>query len=246
MSRIDDSDLTAIYYTANKVPQTFQMKMIQNLIDVAMRMPIVSVSVKPMMLGDNIIYSPNNGNFSELVPNHFAIYEQALIGAQAATTKYIALCEDDVLYSKEHFKFRPSPGKFGYNMNAWMVYTWVRPALFSQKPGGRKNLNGLICERELFIEAMQERFNKFAVRDLITDSEGKIKQIWAEPGKYERQLGVTIREIEHFHVNPPNVIFTHRNELSYLGLGERKRLGEIRATEIPHWGNAKDIRELYV
>lgn len=189
---------------------------------------IVSVSREPMDFGDNFNVSTPR--------SHINIYRQALIGAKQATTKYIAITEDDVFYSPEHFRRRPSPGKFAYNMNSWGLYTWQD--FYCQKLGGRKNLNGLICERELFIEAMEERFAKYP------ESNADIS-IWAEPGKYERQLGVTVRETETFVTNPPNIVFTHEDELSFNNLGKRKRVGEIRAITIPYWGSASGILELY-
>ena len=163
----------------------------------------------------------------------------ALMGAKQAETKYIALCEDDVLYSEEHFKHRPiNDNIFAYNLAYWSIQTWGSP-LFSHKAGGRRNLHSLICARDAFIEAMEERFNKYpnGLQDI---------SIWAEPGKYEKHLGVTERPTEEFYTNPPNIVFDHQTALSYRNLGRRKRLGEFRATELPYWGNAKEIRNLYV
>ncbi len=170
--------------------------------------------------------------------SHWNIYRQALIGAKEAKTKYIALCEDDVLYTAEHFKHIPKEGKFAYNLGAWSIFTWGEP-MFTHKGTVRRNLNSLICERELFIEAMEERFAKYP------DPTDKIKDIWADPSKYERQLGVTVREAEEYYSNPPNIKFSHQTELSYNGLGERKRVGEFRAYTIPYWGEAKQIRKMY-
>jgi hypothetical protein len=50
---------------------------------------------------------------------------------QAATTEYIATAEDDTLYHKSHFAFRPKC--FGYNMNKWSLFTWSDPPIFSNK-----------------------------------------------------------------------------------------------------------------
>lgn len=189
--------------------------------------PIISVSHKPMNFGKNTVV--------DLPRHHLSIYKQALIGAKQAETKYIALCEDDVLYSPEHFKYRAQPGKFAYNLSHWGIYTWQKEPVFSWK--GRRNLGQLICERDLFIETMEERFAKHG--DDVDLS------IWAEPSKYERHLGVTPREAEEFWTNPPNIMFSHETALSYDNLGTRKKLGELRAVEIPFWGKASDIRRMY-
>lgn len=231
MAKIPE-DLTIVYYTANVIPEQFANVILRQLVVAAEGLPIITVAQKPMSSpGEDVV-------ILGLPRHHLSIYKQALVGAQTAKTKYIALVEDDVLYSPEHFKHRPSPGKFAYNMNAWNIFTWTEP-IFTQKLGGRKNLNGLICERELFIEAITERFDSYPDESNINLS------LWAEPGKYERQLGVTVREFEEFVTNPPNIIFSHETALSFEGLGTKKRMGEVRATDIPYWGSAEEARGLY-
>ena len=225
-------DLTIVYYTANVISDYFAGNTQGQLIKAKGDLPLISVSKKPMNFGENIC-------IGDTPRSHFNIYRQALIGAKAAKTKYIALAEDDVLYAPEHFRHRSSPGKFAYNLGCWSIFTWVDPPMFTHKGIVRRNLNSLICERDLFVEAMEERFAKYPDDSKIN------KDLWAEPGKYERQLGVIVRETEEFYANPPNVVFSHETELSFEGLGTRKRLGEFRAIEIPIWGTAKEIRELY-
>jgi hypothetical protein len=168
--------------------------------------------------------------------SHISIYRDALVGVQAAQTKYVALCEDDVLYSPEHFKRRPSDGVFAYNLGFWNLQTWDTP-MYTHKGRNRINLHALICDRDLFIKAMEERFEKFPA--------GSDPAIWAEPGKYERNLGVSEQSIETFYTNPPNIVFNHQTALSFGHLGTRKRLGEFRATELPYWGKAGKIRKIY-
>lgn len=221
----ETSDLTLVYYTANVISESFSRNMQYNLLKVAPHYPLISVSQKPISFGKNITV--------DLPRHHLSIYRQALAGAKAATTKYIALVEDDILYSPAHFKHRPAPGVFAYNIGYWGLYTWASD-IFSWK--GRRNLSQLICERGLFIEAMEERFSKYP--------DGTNLSIWAEPGKYESQLGVTVRQTEEFFSNPPNIMFAHEAALGYENLGTRKRLGELRATEIPYWGKASEVVKL--
>lgn len=220
------SDLTVVYYSANVVPEEFGAK-IRNQIKKATDAPIISVTKKATDFGHNIVVSTPR--------SHISIYRDALVGVKAAKTKYVALCEDDVLYSPEHFKRRPTDGVFAYNMSSWNIHPWE--SIFHHKAGGRRNLNSLICERDLFIQAMEERFAKHP--------EGTDAAVWAEPGKYEKNIGVTIRPTEVFYSNPPNIIFYHETALSYEHLAKRKRVGEFRAIEIPYWGRAEEIIKEY-
>lgn len=223
------NDISVVYYTANKL-STYFMSQTQQYLMVAIKgLPLVSVSKKPMSFGKNICVG-------DTPQSHLNIYRQALIGAKAAKTKYVAFAEDDILYTEEHFKHRPKPGYFAYNLGVWGVYTW-NPTMFSWK--GRRNLSQLVCERDLFVEAMEERFAKYQ-NDEITPVGS-----WAEPGKYESNLGVTVRQTEEFYSNPPNIMFSHTEALAYQNLGHRKRFGELRATEIPHWGRIEKVMENY-
>jgi hypothetical protein len=232
------NDLTVVYYTANKLPTSFASHTINQLYEAMGDLHIIWVSQESFESFGSVELGKTKFIHFKGVPAHLNIYRQALIGAKAADTKYIALCEDDVLYSPEHFKHRPQPGKFAYNMNYWNIATWGEP-VFTQKLGGRRNLGNLICERDLFIEAMEERFARWPDESKVSLAN------WAEPSKYERNLGVTVREFEAFCTNPPNVMFSHQTALSFGGLGSRKRLGEIRAVEVPYWGKAETIKELY-
>ena len=224
-------DISVVFYTANMLPKVFANATQGYLLEAIGDLPLISVSHKPMKFGQNIVV--------DLPRSHFNIYRQALIGAKTAKTKYIALAEDDVLYSPAHFKYRPNLGKFAYDLGAWSIFTWHKPLTYTHKGKVRRNLHSLICERDLFIEAMEERFTKYP-------EPAGIEHIWAEPGKYERQLGVTVRETEEFYSNPPSVVFSHENELSFAGLGTRKRAGEFRAHDIPYWGRAEDLLKEFI
>lgn len=213
-------DLTIVYYTADTIPTKFAQNTMEHLNRVRGDIPLITVKRSPL-----------------IPPSHFNIYRQALEGAKLAPTPYIGLAEDDHLYSPEHFDYRPRNKPFAYNLAYWGIYTWQDPPMYNYK--GRRNLGNLICERDAFIEAMEERFAKYP------DPPQDIKDIWAEPSKYERQLGVTIREAEDFYSQPPNIKFSHETELSFAGLGTRKRAGELRAYDIPYWGDVQEIRAMY-
>jgi hypothetical protein len=93
----------------------------------------------------------------------------------------------------------------------------------------------------MLVAALEERFNKFK-----GIPEDKIPlHYWGDPGRYEDRLGVTTRETEEFYTTEPNIVFSHPEAYGYLSRGTRKRLGDMRATEIPLWGRAEDILKLY-
>lgn len=225
------NDLSIVFYSANIVPEAFAERVRTQLVLAAGEIPIISVSKQPMDFGMNVCVG-------DTPRNQYNIYKQALVGAKVATTEYIALCEDDVLYSPAHFEFRPGFGHWGYNMNPWSVFTWGEPMFTYKAPGGRRNLNSLICERQMFIEHLEERFERW------TEDAYDIN-IFGEPGKYDNQLGTTPYPTETFYTNPPNIVFSHQTNLQFEGLGTRKKVGNIRATSIPYWGDINGIRSIY-
>jgi hypothetical protein len=227
-------DLTIIYYTANRLSNHFHQNTLKCLRWAAGDIPVVSVSQKPMDLGENICV----GDIGAHTHN---IYKQFLIGARSAKTRYIAAAEDDVLYSPEHFRTRlPNPGTFLYDMNRWSIYTWCGPPVFSYKPN-RLVLHQLICERDLFVEAMEERFAKYPDRSMR-----KVRR-FGEPGRNsgEKSLGVTLRVAETFWSAKPSIIFTHKESLWYAEYQKNKSLGPEIRRELRDWGTAEEILSLY-
>lgn len=223
------NDLTAIYYTAETLPLKFWNATFNQLKE-AMKESSAEFGDVPLVI---VKKEP------DVKRSQAGIYRQVLKGAKLAKTKYVALCEDDVLYHANHFTHRPKKGHWAYNMNAWNIYTWGTPVFSYKAPGGRRNLNGLICEREMLIEHLEERFKLWP-----DDSKIDIR-IFGEPGKYDNQLGTKPYPSEDFYTNPPNIVFSHQANLQFKGLGERKALGQIRAESIPYWGRAEDIVKLY-
>lgn len=225
------SDLTIIYYTANKVSDFFMANTQHHLKIAAGKLPIISISQKPIDLGLNIV-------IGEIGQSYLNIYRQALMGARLADTRFIAMAEDDILYAPDHFTAHtPTERTFAYNVNVESMYTWLNPPIFGHKD--RRNLHSLICERDLFIEAMEERFAKYP-------DESKIDlRNWSEPGKYEKLLKVTERKSEKYESKIPNIAFSHKDGFQFKYLGTRKKLDRIRKTELPHWGTAEQVMKLY-
>jgi hypothetical protein len=230
------NDLTIIYYTSNYLDDHnpyFLANTKKQLLKATPDLPIISVSQKPTNLGKNICL----GDIGRSTLN---IYRQILAGVKAAKTKYVAMAEDDILYSYEHFHERlPQKNGFIYNMNKWQIFTWSNPPLFSFI--NRKVINSLIANKDLLIFALEERFNKFK---LVKD-EDVPTQFWGEPGRYEYQLGVTPQPTEEFRSSIPNIVFNHPEAYGYLNLGARKKMGPERITHLSPWGSAVDILKLY-
>ena len=223
---VTNNDLTIIYYSASTLREPFASNVRKILLEAAGGLPIISVTQKELDFGDNFVF---NGSRSYL-----NIYRQILIGAHLAQTPYVALAEDDVLYSYAHFHtYLPPLDKFAYDVAKWSLYTWTVPT-YSIK--FRHTNTTLIAPKELLIEALEERFAKYPDDDKVPLG------FWSEPGKYEKELGVTVRDIIEFTATTPCVVFSHPDAIGYDIQGDRKRLGEMKAYDIPYWGKAEELK----
>jgi len=233
------NDLTLLYYTANRIEERFADAVRASLVDVKGRIALVtrdpgiphviSVSQRSINFGDNYCVG-------EIGASIYNCYRQVLIAATAATTPFVACCEDDSLYVPEHFAYRPAPDVFAYNRNRWVITRRLsadgksRTAFYYWRE--RTQLAMLVCRRELLIETLEERFAKFPEP---IDHETAKKAGWGEPGRYERNLGLTARRRMYFTTTEPCVTFNHTASL----MGRRAvQETDIVRQDLPPWGDA--------
>ena len=237
--KVTKNDITIVYYTSNQLEKDnpyFLSNTKKQLLKAVADFPIVSVSHKPIDLGTNIC-------LGDIGRSHLNLYKQILIGAKASKTKYIACAEDDIFYSYEHFHQElPRGDYFLYDMNKWSIFTWTKPPQYTYRD--RLVVNQLIAPRDYLVEALEERFAR--VEELKkTKSEADIIKYWGDPGRYEKYLGVKVREVKHFFSSVPSIVFTHESAFGYLNHSNRKKLGNPKAYDIPVWNRAEDILKLY-
>ena len=108
------NDLTVIFLTVNKVPEGWVKYHRQVLEEAIGDTPIITISKKPLDRGLNLIQEDEPS-----VPN---IYRQVLRGCNACKTDYIAISEDDTLYHKSHFEYRPAKDTFSFNGQTFRLF----------------------------------------------------------------------------------------------------------------------------
>ena len=240
--KVTPDDLTVIYYTSNQLEANnpyFVSNTKAQLLRAVGDLPIVIVSHKPTMFGTN----STNIVLGDIGRSHLNLYKQILIGCKAAKTKYVAMAEDDIFYSYQHFHSELPKGNYLlYDMCKWSIFTWTKPPQYTYRD--RLVVNQLIAPRDYIVEALEERFAR--VKELLkTRKEADIIKYWGDPGRYEALLGVTVRQREHFFSSVPSIVFTHDNAFGFLNHGTHKRLGNPRAYDIPVWGHVNNMMKLY-
>lgn len=221
---MESSDITIIMLTANRVPKNWARFHKEKLLEAAGSSPIITISREPLEWGINLVdiepYTISN------------IYFQLFRGAEEAETDYIAVAEDDTLYPKEHFEYRPPLDTFAYNQNRFGLFTWGKPTYFWKD---RISNSTLIAPRKLAVEALKERFNKYPA--------GTPPHFTGELGRpnIEDKLGVSHRKTSWFSTEVSIVRIDHELGIDRLSRTHRKGKGILQAYDIPYWGKAEDL-----
>lgn len=221
-------DLTILYLTANEVPEKWAQFQRATLLDsTGNKLPIVSISRKPINFGHNILDTEEKSIFN--------IYFQMLKGARFVDTPFVAVVEDDVLYSWEHFQFRPAEDEFAYDMNRLGLFTWSRNPMYFWK--NRVSNSMLIAPTKLMIEALEERFKS-----------PMAYKIHGELGRnnIEEKLGITLRKKVEYFAEESSIRFDHDFGYDHASRYHRKKEGPIRAYDIPRWGKSVDLVKHFI
>jgi hypothetical protein len=236
------NDLTVLYYTASRISEKFALSVRLELMTVLFRLdlsrvPVVAVSQKP----PTVRFSGPHICMGEIGASIYNCYRQILIAAKNATTTYVACCEDDTLYSPEHFAYRPALDTFAYDRNRWVITRRLaadgqsREAFFYFRE--RTQMAMCIAPRQLLIDTLEERFAKYPVE--VTHEVAK-RTGWGEPGRYEKNLGLAPRQLEYFRGAQPCVTFNHGESL----MGRRQvQPTDVTCANLPPWGDATALWE---
>ena len=218
------SDITIIFLTVNRVPEKWAEYHKSVLLKAAGSAPIITISRELLDWGDI-----NLTQYAKPSVNN--IYRQILRGARLVTTPYIGIAEDDTLYPKEHFQFRPPMDTFAYEGTRWGLFTWGVPTFYHKK---RISNGAMIAPRELVIDSLEERFRRYPTNN-------KIGELGKEKGtKLDR------KETMFFWSTIGTIFLSHVNALDHLEQEKRKRMSMVRAYDIPYWGKASDIAAKFV
>ena len=224
------NDLTILYITTNEMPQKWVDFQINTLLTAIGNTPIISVSVKPMTLGLNLLDTDPK--------SYWNLYLQILRASKIATTPYVALVEDDTLYTKAHFEeFRPPMDKISYDRSRWSLFTWEKEPFYCLRQ--RISNCSMIAPREYLIDALEER--------KIRWPDGPQEKHLGEVGrsKVDHRLNVSQRGCVEWYSYGPIVQLNHPTGTDRTQKRQWKRHGQIRAFSIPFWGPAKDIVKIY-
>jgi hypothetical protein len=135
-----------LYYTDNILKKEIFDECIKYIKE--SNLPITSVSLKPIDLGNNIVLPLERGKLT--------MHKQILAGLESMTEDVIFFCEHDVLYHKSHFDFIPlKKDVFYYNQNNWRIRKDGLAVYFEHD-----SLSQMCAYRELLIPEYTERVKR--------------------------------------------------------------------------------------
>lgn len=183
-----------VYYTDNRIDERI-LKWGQDQIKKS-NLPIVSVSLKPLEFGKNIVLDMERG--------YITMFKQILTGLKALDTDVVFLCEHDVLYHESHFDFNPiRDDVYYYNMNSWITRTSDGFAVKYDQ----KSLSGLCADRKFLIKHFEKRIK-------ICEEVGFSRAMGFEPGTHKRKERVDDFKAEGYLSEYPNIDIKHSKNLT--------------------------------
>jgi hypothetical protein len=225
------NDITILYITACHMPASwlrFQLKMLFKAIGETKIICVGRTEFNPIGTGTYLIDKDSQ--------SYWNIYMQMLKAAKFAKTDYVAMVEDDTLYSKEHFtEFRPGIDEVSYNRSRWSLFVWDPIYCLRQ----RISNCSLIAGREYLIDALEERKEKLP--------NGADNTLAGEVGRpdIEKRMKVSRRNRTDWFSSVPIIQLNHPSGQDERQKAKWKKHGQIKAYDIPYWGKSKDIGGKY-
>ena len=161
-----------VYYTDNRCDETLWRAAQAQLLRCANGRDIVSVSLRPIDFGRNIVLPLERGPLT--------MFRQILAGLEASTADVVYLVEHDCLYHPSHFTHLPATGEFCYNTNNWKVDLQTGKALY------------YLCHQTLALCARRELLLRhYRARVARVEAEGRFdRKIGFEPGDHHTPRGI--------------------------------------------------------
>ena len=207
-----------VYYTDNRCEETVVRAVQKQLTSIGL--PIVSVSLKPIAFGENIVFNGERGRLT--------MFKQIIVGLENSTADIIFFAEHDVLYHPSHFEFIPTRKDiFYYNENRWRVDLKTGQALFYLCP----STSGLCAYKDLLVAYYRNRIARI-------EKEGYDHREGYEPGLQDHTLETWMSEY-------PNIDIRHGHNLTQSRWSQEEFKdkntcrGWTMADEVPGWGVTK-------
>jgi hypothetical protein len=217
-----------VYYTDNCCDKRILKKAQEKLLSAAGNRPIISVSLKPIDFGQNVVMPLRRSNLT--------MFKQMLTGLQTIDTDVVFFCEHDIIYHNSHFDFiPPEKDKFYYNQNIWKINSETGQTLFYYL----KQTCCVCAWRQVAIDHYRNRVDR-------VEKEGFTRRMGYEPGTHKFPRGFDQYESGVYFSKYPLIDIRHTGNLTGKRFkkeqyrNQRLLKGWTLADEIPYWGKTKN------
>jgi hypothetical protein len=208
---------TIIYYTSNREHPDFEARIQENLLKVAGDLPIISISQKPVALGENICVGEQPACYSNS-------FQQLLIGLKEAKTEFCIAAESDCLYPPEYFSFIPPTNDNVYRYtNIWIHFDGRRKFWKKHYVEGAQ-----MCDRKYWIKSIERVLNGHTGWEPIPNP---LPLIFTSGDKY------------FWTGTNPVLYFKTRRGIGFK-TGYVRDVPPV--TSLPYWGTAEFIENVYL
>lgn len=232
-----------IYYTDNRLAEPIFSHVQKQILNSGL--PIVSVSLKPLDFGKNIVL--------KLSPSYLTMIKQITIGLEESLVDYVFFCEHDCLYPLSHFDFTPQRGDiFYYNANVWR---WKYPDNLAITYDRLISLSCLCVNRKFALDHYKRRLAKIKEMGWEKDSsrEPQWARLWGyEPGtKKIKRGGFSDDDFEIWRSREPIIDIRHGKTFSQSKVTldsfvhPPENFREITLDKIPGWNLNKLFNQAY-
>ena len=194
-----------VYYTNNNIDEPIKSVVRKYVLE--SELPVVSVSLKPIDFGQNIVVKGKSG--------YTTYIKQIITALENSTSDYVFFTEHDVLYPKSHFDFTPPRDDiFYYNSNVfrWMFGSDKAVTYYRMLP-----LSCLCANRALALNHYRVRMENILSRiDEFDSREPSLARKWGyEPGtKKKKRGGLTDDDFDTWSSEYPVIDIRHSGTLS--------------------------------
>jgi hypothetical protein len=218
-----------VYYTENRLDPVILRAVQEQLKRCANGHQVVSVSLKPIDFGENVVLHLERG--------YLTMFKQILAGLEKSKSDVVFLCEHDVLYHPSHFDFVPPRRDiYYYNEHVYKVDAHGGRAVFYHT----KQTSGLCAYRDLLTEHYRKRVER-------VEREGFTRQMGFEPGTHSPPRGIDDYKAEAYWSAVPNIDIRHSKNLTASRWdpsefrSQRSCKGWKMVEEVPGWGSPKAL-----
>ncbi|QQG47701.1 MAG: hypothetical protein HY044_01265 [Candidatus Woesebacteria bacterium] len=217
-------DVTIIYYSSNREKPEFEQRIRDNILKVCGKLPIISVTQKPIDFGKNICVG-------DVGASGFNMFRQVQIACREVKTRFILSAEADCLYPPDYFQFIPKRDDRCFrNRNLYVMPTYR--AFFWKKEEGATHAQ--IVGTKFYLETLNKLFE--GAPDWSVEEKNFPKE-----RTHQKQEDVFLQnEIEFYETK--NAVVQIKTSQSMRHYTHSDRLDRHK---LPYWGSGSDFRKKY-